>query len=130
MLVIDGEHALRRRGEPFGDAELLERLAGPVGDRNEADEEDECGRILPCSVEGDHRVRRTGTAGDHGYAGPSGQAGFGHGHEPGAAFLSAHDGLDGGVIETVEHVEVGLAGDRAECFSEKNTFPLFIPWLV
>src|SRR5699024_3680201 len=75
VLVVDGDHAFRGRGEPLGQAELLEGFARPVRGRHEADEEDERRRVLPGGVDGDHRNRRTRTARDHGDARTPGQAG-------------------------------------------------------
>ena len=119
VLVVDGDDTFGRRGEPLGQTELREGLAGSVGERDEADEEDECGRILPCGVDGDHRVRRPGPAGDHGDSGAACQSSLGEGHEPGPALLAAHDGLDRGIVEAVEDVEVGLAGDRVDAFDPR-----------
>src|SRR5699024_8474119 len=47
VLVVDGDHAFRGRGEPLGQAELLEGFARPVRGRDETDEEDERRRVLP-----------------------------------------------------------------------------------
>src|SRR5699024_5856445 len=86
----------------------------------EADEEDERRRVLPGGVDGDHRVRRTRTAGDHGDARTPGQPGLGQGHEPGTALLTADDRVDGGVVESVEDVEVALAGHRVDPFDARG----------
>ena len=63
ILIIDDDDLLRRRGEPFGQAEFLEGLPSTIGDGHEADEEDERGGVLVGGVHGDHRVRSTRTSG-------------------------------------------------------------------
>src|SRR5699024_5768098 len=116
VLVVDGDHAFRGRGETLGQAELLGGFARPVRGRPEADEEDERRRVLPGGVDGDHRIRRTRTARNHGDARTPGQPGLGQGHEPGTALLTADDRVDGGVVESVEDVEVALTGHRVDPF--------------
>ncbi|SIH07208.1 Uncharacterised protein [Mycobacteroides abscessus subsp. abscessus] len=108
--IVEDEDLLRRRSEPRGKVELLERLTPARGGGDEADEDDERGRILVGGVDGGHDVRRPRPAGDHGDAGDPGHPPLGHGHVAGTALLPAHDGLDRGVVEAVEDVEVRLPG--------------------
>ena len=110
--VIESEDLLGRRREPAVQVEFLEGLATSLGGGDEADEHDERRSVLVGGVDGDHDVRGTGTAGDHGDPGDAGHAALGHGHVAGSALLAADDGGDGRIVEAIEHIEVGLAGDQ------------------
>ena len=112
--VVEDEHLLRRRPEPAAEVELLERLAPAHLGGDEADEHDERGGVLVGVVDCDHDVRGARPAGHHGDAGSAGEAALGDGHVAGAALLPAHDGADRGVVEAVEHVEVGLPGHAVD----------------
>lgn len=80
-------------------------------DRDESDEQDQRGGVLPGEVEADEGVGGARAAGDHGDAGSAGGLAHGLGHVGRATFLAADDVGDGGVVETVEKVEVAFAGD-------------------
>ena len=110
--IIEDEDLLRRRAEPPGEVELLEGLPTAVGGGDEADEDDERGRVLVGGVDGGHDVRGTGTAGDHRDPRHPGHPPLGHGHVPGPALLAADDRGDRRIVESVEDIEVGLARDE------------------
>ena len=112
--VVKDHDALGRRTEPCAQVELLERLAVAVGDRDEADEEDHRGGVLVGGVDSDEGVRSTRTARHHAHTGNFGETAFGECHEAGATFLAAHDRLNRGVMEAVEHIEVALARNSVD----------------
>ena len=110
--VIEGEHLLRGRGEPAVQIEFLEGFAAAMIGGDEADEDDERGRILVGGVDSDLDVRRTGTTRDHGDAGHSGHPPLGDGHICGPALLAADDRGDSRIAESVDDVEIRLAGNQ------------------
>ena len=107
--VIQDEHLLRGGAEPACRVELLEGLTAALRGGDEPHEEDERCRILVGRVDGDHRVGGARSTGDHGDARTAGEAGLRECRVARAALLAAHDSVDGGVVEPVEHVEERFA---------------------
>ena len=115
--VVQDHHALGARVEPRLDIELLERLAVPVRERNQADKEQHRGGVLPCGVQADVGVRRPGAAGNHGDAGTLVHLAIGLGHVGGAALMPADHGLDAGAVQPVEDVQETFPRDNKGAFN-------------
>ena len=92
--VVEHEHPLGGGAEPAAEVELLERLALAVGGGHQADEQEQRGTVLPCLVNTDHGVRRTGAAGDHRDPGPCGELPVRFRRIRGPALVPAHDRVD------------------------------------
>ena len=108
--VVDQVHGLGHVGEGLGVVHLLERAPPDLGARHLADEQNQRHRVLLGHVHGDRRVGRARPAAHERHARPPRELGVAHGHEPRAALVPAHDGLDGiAVMQGVEHGEIALA---------------------
>ena len=101
---------------PFGDVaeegvivDFLERLTILRMRGDLADEQDHRNGILHGDVDAGRGVGGAGAARDEADAGPAGEPSFAIGHHGGAAFLAADDGVDGGIVQRVEHGEIGFA---------------------
>ena len=115
--IVENEDLLGLGAEPRLGVELLEGLAVAVGDRDEADEEDQRSGVLPGGVDAHEGVGRAGSARDHGHARLAGGLAVGLCHVRRAAFLAGDDGLHRGVVESVEDRQEAFAGHK-ECAAD------------
>ena len=112
--AIDLDHPLGDRPEHLLVVELLERLALAHAALDLADEHDQRRRILRRDVDAVGAVHRAGAAGDEADAGAPGQLAISLRHDRGAAFLAAHQHVDRGVMQRIEHGEKTFAGDAGQ----------------
>jgi hypothetical protein len=101
---------MRDLGRPFGDLaehmaviDLLERVAPHVSDRYLPDEENEGDTILLCRMHRYGAIGRAWTPADHRHAWSAGKPCICQCHEPGTAFMAAHDGID--VVAPEQRIE-------------------------
>jgi hypothetical protein len=101
---------------PFGDVakealviHLLERLAFACMAGDLPDEEQHRDRILHGDVDAGRGVGRARPARHEADAGLPGQPSLAIGHHRGAAFLAADDGVDPGVVQSVEYGQIAFA---------------------
>ncbi len=109
--AVDLDRPFRHRAEHRPVIDLLERLAALHVGADLADEQDHRRAVLHRRMHADRGIGRTRTAGDHADAGLSRQFSIGGRHEPGAAFVAAHDvvELSFGVEKRVQHRKVAFA---------------------
>ena len=112
--IVDLDHPFRDRTEEGAEIDLLEGFAVLYPARHLADEQDHRYRILCRNVDAGRGIGRAGPAGDEADAGLSGQPAMTVGHHRRAAFLAAHDGIDAGIVQRIEHGEVGFARHAIE----------------
>ena len=114
--MVKDHDALGAGIEPGLDVELLERLAVPVRERDQAHEQQHGGGVLPGGVQAHVGVGRPGPAGHHGDARALVHFAVGLGHVGGAALVPADDGFNVGVVQPVQDVQEALAGNHVGAF--------------